>query len=649
MVVIGNRIVYSIKNRSSTSLSSLPITRIQNVTNTVPVTNKIGHNYQRFITNRSHDYKDLYHTGQTLIIRRSIGSSTLDALEEEKSSNTITETNDNSSEKLLHQQTEMEIADVVNKVDAENGDDQTTSIMQKNRPRASSSVNFKMQQRIEEQLNNNTSSTNQYDNSHFEHMDDDNNTKSPPRRYSKSKFAGPNKTRTIRESSSSPVVDMFTNQSSFLSKKIPSLQQKSPRMNGNKYDVASTMKKQDNRTKPNMNKNQNDIFSQPPPSQQPLVTLGNYLESGSNYNNNMYNKEEQQSSKQYHYETVQVPTSNWIRIDNISPISSLDSITSSIYNALNIIQTQRGGILDLDAIWSPDQPLPFLKQVQDDDETHQLQNDEIITPWKIEKAKLILSPFGRPTGWYIKFNSGSIVYSLLQYIRYNGLIQCASKSIRIEEYNGLLDHKTQLPIDNTNNNTIHNNKMTNKGSSNIHHHDHNQENNNYDWMIISDHTIRVENCPIEITETILMNFFSRYDLLSASTAKKYKLDIEHKNNNKLQQNNDNGNQEVSKVNILDMEDDDGNNISGSQHVEEQHQQQESYNTNTNNNNFLFSPVSLWKGITPDGKVSSTPTFIIHFANASYARAAIREKQSSTFRLNESMPIRLIQYPKQILS
>ena len=153
-MIVGNRIVRSIRNRSSTSISSSSsISKIQNVTKTLPSVacfntssyNKIEYSNNRLIAKKSNDYNDLSHTGQTSIIRRSIRSSAVNDLEEEKSLNTITETNDNSSEKLLHQETEMEIADVVNKVDAENGDDQTKSIIQKIRPRASSSVNFKMQ------------------------------------------------------------------------------------------------------------------------------------------------------------------------------------------------------------------------------------------------------------------------------------------------------------------------------------------------------------------------------------------------------------------------------------------------------------------------------------------------------------------------
>lgn len=52
----------------------------------------------------------------------------------------------------------------------------------------------------------------------------------------------------------------------------------------------------------------------------------------------------------------------------------------------------------------------------------------------------------------------------------------------------------------------------------------------------------------------------------------------------------------------------------------------------------------WEGVTPDGK-PAPDTFFVHFADASWARAALREKQNA--KLFEKA-LRLAQFPKQLL-
>ena len=53
----------------------------------------------------------------------------------------------------------------------------------------------------------------------------------------------------------------------------------------------------------------------------------------------------------------------------------------------------------------------------------------------------------------------------------------------------------------------------------------------------------------------------------------------------------------------------------------------------------------WKGRTDDGKILPSTTYVARFANAAWARAAVREMQSMTL---DGKVIKLVQYPKQLM-
>lgn len=217
-----------------------------------------------------------------------------------------------------------------------------------------------------------------------------------------------------------------------------------------------------------------------------------------------------------------VPKSNWIEVENVPPISSLDAMLAGMEFAFRVLREH--GILDLDAKWNPDKaessPLPILS----------FPDDYI----PVKKAKVVLSPFGRMTGWKLQFENRSIVHALLAYTK-ELPIMCASKRVRLRE---LKDDKRS-----------------------------------YNYPQVSDATIRVENFPDDATPLKLLNFFSRYDLRQDGPS-----------------------------------------------------------------------IVQWAGQTSDGKVPPT-TWLVHFADASWARAAIREKQSSIL---DGRAITLVQYPRQIL-
>jgi len=56
-------------------------------------------------------------------------------------------------------------------------------------------------------------------------------------------------------------------------------------------------------------------------------------------------------------------------------------------------------------------------------------------------------------------------------------------------------------------------------------------------------------------------------------------------------------------------------------------------------------VVSWKGVTPKGKEASSQTYLVHFADPSWARAAIRERQGAEV---SGMSLRLVQFPRQLL-
>ena len=68
-------------------------------------------------------------------------------------------------------------------------------------------------------------------------------------------------------------------------------------------------------------------------------------------------------------------------------------------------------------------------------------------------------------------------------------------------------------------------------------------------------------------------------------------------------------------------------------------------------------VRQWQGVTSDGKAAPPSIYLVHFADASWARAALRERQGTYMtshgeRLmidrSKPVPLRLSQFPKQLL-
>mmetsp|Transcript_91949 Transcript_91949/g.137688 ORF Transcript_91949/g.137688 Transcript_91949/m.137688 type:complete len:270 (+) Transcript_91949:119-928(+) len=204
--------------------------------------------------------------------------------------------------------------------------------------------------------------------------------------------------------------------------------------------------------------------------------------------------------------------------------------------------------VDLDAEWNPHEvrAVPILP----------FPNESFI-----EAAHVVLSPFGRPNGWHIKFPNRSMVHALLTEAE-TTQIYIGWKLVRISEYHyrppyqqngkkkaGITRNYKEKPKD----------------------HAHPPHRSMHNDFIVDDSMIRIENCPSEIKAEYIRYMMSRYDMATEGTT-----------------------------------------------------------------------VIRWKGFTPNGDRAPS-MYIVRFASAAWARAAVRELQSSEINGKQ---ITLVQYPKQ---
>jgi hypothetical protein len=223
-----------------------------------------------------------------------------------------------------------------------------------------------------------------------------------------------------------------------------------------------------------------------------------------------------------------LPRNEWIHVNGTLPICSLDEVISSFEKMLKREESECG-IVDLEAPWNPlqDENVP----------THSLDPSTPI----IEAAHVVISPFGRPNGWYLKFSNRSLVNTILTRSQQNH-IHVTWKVVQIKEHE--YDKETALQED-----PAHAN-----------------------GFVVDDTMVRIENCPYGLLEEEIRLRLSRYDLAPKGKT-----------------------------------------------------------------------VIRWEGETNDGKKAPL-MYVVRFASAAWARAAIREVQS--LRLNGKI-VKLVQYPKQM--
>lgn len=314
-----------------------------------------------------------------------------------------------------------------------------------------------------------------------------------------------------------------------------------------------------------------------------------------------------------------IVSTEWVSITNIPPLSTLDDLLVDIER---IVTTELSmGIVDLDAAekMMDDQSTSTSTDTStsintdssasasaSDEETPQLpiwQPDVLLPAHLVVEARLILSTLKRPTGWFIRFPSRSVVHALLSHIKEANKIEREFNQLRVainsENTNLAKLHKREkmedtelmdvpefswkdiqarplvcaykrafvVPIDITQRrHRIASNQALNYG--------------------ISDYVVRVENCSRDSTVDDVMYFFNRYDIADERT-------------------DDN----LKSVELI---------VTGSDEA----------------------PRS--KSATP----SKTNSFLVRFASAADARAAVREKQNVEFM---GRRLRLAQYSRQIIS
>jgi hypothetical protein len=307
-----------------------------------------------------------------------------------------------------------------------------------------------------------------------------------------------------------------------------------------------------------------------------------------------------------------------VRIDNISPTSSLQAMVVGMREALD-----RHGILNLDAPWDPAldalftgsrtgsgpngvtgsgseaAALPTLPVLRLDDD---FPDDA----W-IVQAKVILSPFARPTGWYVQLANRSLAHALLSAARKSPLV-CASRNVMVrpatlsELREGNDDVVQELGADYGGGDSSSGIRAGGGASSARHKQQRGPSRDEQDprrrlrrqLLQVSDSTLRIENCSEKTSLLKLLNLFSRYDLRQIPPWKKAATS------------------------------------NGSQ------------SSGTSIESTCIVP---WTGRTSDGKVPPT-TWLVHFRNASWARAALRELQGVSL---DGRALLLAQYPQQITS
>eukprot|EP00977_Amphora_coffeiformis_P020669 scaffold8374_cov175-Amphora_coffeaeformis.AAC.108 len=230
---------------------------------------------------------------------------------------------------------------------------------------------------------------------------------------------------------------------------------------------------------------------------------------------------------------VRVTFTPWIHIHDIPPNSSMEAMMDAVEKVLD--KELERGIVNLDAPFVPQTAAPMLRFT---DEERAIRKKEYPHPY-ITEARLILSPFARPTGWYVRLVHRSLAQALLVRSRKGKHLLINSKIAKVKEYKPALggpEFEGNLPG-------------------------------------ISDATIRVENCPFDLQKINFLNFFSRFDLSMTTES-----------------------------------------------------------------------IVPWQGVTPEGKEASSQTYLVHFADPSWARAAIRERQGAEL---SGIPVRLVQFPRQL--
>jgi len=152
-----------------------------------------------------------------------------------------------------------------------------------------------------------------------------------------------------------------------------------------------------------------------------------------------------------------LPSSGWVIIRNIPPMSTLTDIVNSVNEFMDALAG--GGIVDLDAAWKGGGQVNML----------QLDSSQ---EW-LRSAHIVLSSHGRPTAWRVEFFNRSMANAFLEYSREHRF-HCAWKPVDVEPWD--------------------------------------YQEGNTDAIDISDSMVRVENAADDVTVDHVRHLFRRYDM-----------------------------------------------------------------------------------------------------------------------------------------
>jgi hypothetical protein len=165
------------------------------------------------------------------------------------------------------------------------------------------------------------------------------------------------------------------------------------------------------------------------------------------------------------------------------PFTSLEEVVSSIEEILWQELTVTG-VVDLEAMWNPlkDETVPTVSIVEEDNacdsekgQTDSAMSDTKRQPFRVQAAEILLSPFGRPTGWKVKLANPSMVNALLSRGKSKEGVRVGWKLVQVKEY-------------------------------------HPKDDKEVDFMLVDDTLVRFENCPPSLDVESLRYLLSRYDL-----------------------------------------------------------------------------------------------------------------------------------------
>ena len=391
---------------------------------------------------------------------------------------------------------------------------------------------------------------------------------------------------------------------------------------------------------------------------------------------------------------VPVPTTNWMELDNIPPLSSLEAMVQGLEEALDAIWEAEGGIWNLEAPiqswdsqtgqphlptfsdWSDVQAVvpeaPHHQEEQEDELQNSSSSSSLVfgrpTRW-IQTAKLRLSLYGRPRGWLIQVRHRSVAYALLRYAQQHA-IYCAWKPVTLLAHHAGNDAGAP-PSSSTNSN---NHTRTDSSMSGVvvssppptNQDDNHNTNEDYrppTGVLVTDATVRLEDCPASITIDSLLKTFSRFDLATQAELKHRGIVPTRILESPTTPTPEHWDGRDDDAHLNDDDNDDPTTTTTTEETGWTPRPPRAFVPSSRDDYGCIVPwtphvadqqTHLQGGTNPQAPPVHNPplppttsTFLVHFASPAWARAAVREKQGAQL-FNGRFHLRLAQYPKQIM-